>query len=121
MGKKTRFIDYAHAIRWGGNDYIKLDCLMNLDPSIWDNMRNYNDKEIAEIYLTDCTVYEVERLEKSFSGLIFSFSNLLNKFVLMVDHCGTAWDSVPVEILNSGLAVTEAERKFMEHLREVGC
>lgn len=69
------------------------------DPSLYDNMRfsvveqDDNFREIYQWFLTDCSESEVEFLEQHF-GLLFTYSKMLDLFVLCVDHYGTAWDYV---------------------------
>lgn len=43
--------------------------------------------------LQDCTDDDVEYLEQTF-GLLFTYSDLLDKYILCVDHFGTSWDYV---------------------------
>jgi hypothetical protein len=52
--------------------------------------------EIYQWYLTDCNLSDVEFLEEHF-GLMFTYSNKLDLFVLCVAHFGTAWDGVMVD------------------------
>lgn len=52
-----------------------------------------SDREIFQWYLTDCSESEVEFLEEHF-GLLFTFSDVLDLFVLCVDHFGTNWKYV---------------------------
>lgn len=115
MGKKTRFIDYKSAIRWLKNDFVKLDKIAQIDSSVWDNMMGAGENdEIAEFYVSNCSKQEVEFLMKSFEGLIFSFSEVLEEYILCVDHWGTPWDLVAVKITNPELIETEAERRMRE-------
>ena len=103
MGKKTRFIDYKSAIKWFNNDFVKLDKIAQMDSSVWENMKGAGENDvIAEFYVCDCSKREVEFLMKSFEGLIFSFSEVLEKYILCVDHWGTSWDYVHCRVLTYG-------------------
>lgn len=94
--------DYKTAAHWLHNSLILCNNIVEVDPTIFDNVRfnifdeDENAVEIYQYFLTDCTGSDVEYLEEHF-GLLFSFSELLDCFVLCVDHWGTAWSSVPCE------------------------
>ena len=48
--------------------------------------------EIYQYYITNCS----EFLNEHF-GLMFSYSEVLDVWVLLVDHCGTGWDYVEID------------------------
>lgn len=50
-------------------------------------------RDIYQWFITNCTDDDVEYLEKTF-GLLFTYSDLLDKYILCVDHFGTSWDYV---------------------------
>lgn len=50
--------------------------------------------EIYQYFLLDCNEYHLENLQEHYPELIYSYSNLLDLFVLCVPHCGTGWDLV---------------------------
>ena len=71
-----------------------------VDSEIYDNMRfSPEDEETGEYrevyqwFITDCSEFDVCFLEEHF-GLLFTYSPLLDCYILAVDHCGTAWDYV---------------------------
>jgi len=85
-----------------------LNNITEIDPTIWENMRfsdydeeNDSCKEIFQYFITDASGSDVEYLEKHF-GLLFTYSELLDKFILCVDHLGTSWDYVHCEVLTYG-------------------
>ena len=58
----------------------------------------YNEEDgtyidIFQFYLTSLSLSDVEFLEEHF-GLLFAYSELLDVYVLCVDHYGTSWDYV---------------------------
>lgn len=95
--------NYYIATHWLHNSLILCNEIPNVDPSIWDNMRfsiyeededGYeNEVEIYQYFLTNCSEDDVEYLEKHF-GLHFTYSELLDLYVLCVTHWGTSWDYV---------------------------
>ena len=96
MKYDTNFYVASH---WLRNNLILCNEIPNFDESIWENFRfdYYQDgeteKEIFQWFLTDCSENEVEWLEQHF-GLLFTYSEKLDLYVLCVDHYGTAWDYV---------------------------
>ena len=100
MEKKSFKTNYAVAVNWCRNNFILLNEIQTLDQSIYDNCHfdiydEENDEytDIFQWYLTDCSEGDVEFLEAHF-GLLFTYSDLLDKYILCVDHFGTSWDYV---------------------------
>ena len=97
------YTTYKIATHWLHNSYILCNEIANNDPSIWDNCRfslddeEGNPVEIYQYYITSASESDVEWLEKNFK-LKFTYSDLLDCFILCVDHCGTGWDYVPCPI-----------------------
>ena len=97
--KKT---DYKTAAHWLHNSLILCNNIVKVDNAIIDNARfdwfdeDDNQTEIYQWYLTDCSLSDVEYLEKHF-GLLFTYSDLLDCFILCVDHFGTCWAGVSCE------------------------
>lgn len=97
--EKTYSTNYLVAVNWCNNHRIMCNNIAEIDPSVYDNFRfeledeNGNYKEIFQWFITDCTDNDVEYLEETF-GLLFTYFDLLEKYVLCVDHFGTAWDYV---------------------------
>lgn len=89
-----RFTNYYTVTKgWIGNK-VMCNELPSIDPSIYDNFRfasedeNGNMIDIYQWFITDCNESDVEWLEKSF-GLLFSYSELLDCYILCVNHFGT--------------------------------
>ena len=113
MEKKFR-TNYQVATSWLNNALILCNDITEIDNSVYENQRFSNwinwetgeecdedDEKATEVdiyqwYLTDCTEDAVKFLEKHF-GLLFTYSDLLDLYVLCVDHFGTGWDYVEVE------------------------
>lgn len=113
--KKYR-TNYKVATMWLDNSYILCNNITEIDNTVYDNIRfSLADDddctiEIFQWYLTDCSEPEVEYLEETF-GLKFTYSELLEVFVLCVDHYGTAWDYVYCETTNENAARNLGEWK----------
>lgn len=97
---KTYKTNYSVAVNWCNNALILCNNITEIDPSIYDNMRfelfdeeDGTQRDIYQWFITDCTDDDVEYLENTF-GLLFTYSDLLDKYILCVDHFGTSWDYV---------------------------
>lgn len=106
--KQPYYTTYAEAIKWLGNSYILCNNIVDIDSSVYDNMRfsDYDEKtesyaEIYQWFISDCSEDDVEYLERNF-GLLFTYSDLLDKYILCVDHWGTSWGYVHCEVLTYG-------------------
>lgn len=90
---------YRVAVDWLRPNLILCNNIYEIDESVWDNERfshfdeDENETEIYQWYLTDLNESDVEWLEEHF-GLLFTYSDKLDCYVLCVDHLGTAWDYV---------------------------
>lgn len=91
---------YSVAVHWLHNNLIIQNNICEIDEQVYDNMRFnfYNDEDdaytdIFQWFITDCSEDDVEYLEKHF-GLLFTYSSLLDKYILCVDNYGTSWDYV---------------------------
>lgn len=92
--------NYKVATKWLNNSLIMCNHIGEIDPEIYDNVRFSLEDEEAGVYrevfqwfITDCSEFDVNFLEKHF-GLLFTYSPLLDCYILAVDHYGTAWDYV---------------------------
>jgi len=105
----TFYTNYQTAATWGNCQLILCNNIVNIDPSIVDNMRfnyypcdddgNVSDYpiDIYQWYITDLSDWSVEWQEKTFD-LKYTYSDLLDCYILCVDHYGTLWNSVSCEV-----------------------
>lgn len=93
--KRTIETTYLTAVNWLNNSRILCNEICKIDETFWENCRFDIEKsdEIFQFFLTNCSQSDVEFLEEHF-GLLFAYSELLDLYVLCVDHYGTHWDSV---------------------------
>jgi len=97
----TKYTTYNIATHWIDGGLVLCNDIAKIDESVLDNLR-FDAEEDGEIYQWFITSYnesDVEYLEKTF-GLLFTYSDKLDCFVLCVDHWGTMWESVPCEVLD---------------------
>lgn len=71
--------------------------IAQIDPTVWDNSEFVweDDLEIFQWYLTNLTQDDVCYLAKKYN-LLFTYSELLDMYVLCVDHYGTDWKYVEI-------------------------
>lgn len=112
----TRETNYFLAAHWLNNSLVLCNQIPEIDDSIWDNMRfdlfdeDESQIEIYQWFITDCSESDVEWLEKSF-GLLFTYSDLLECYILCVDHWGTSWDYVYCPCYNDDISDDNLKRK----------
>lgn len=100
----TMYTDYKTAVHWCNNALIMCNNIPQIDPTVIDNARfawydeeTETETEIFQWFITDCNQWDVKYLEEHFPGLLFTYSDLLDCFILCVDHFGTHWGSVRIE------------------------
>lgn len=109
-----RFTNYYVAVSKICNK-ILCNSIGRIDPSIWNNIRfcaedeEGNAIDIYQYFITDCSKSDVVLLEKRF-GLLFTYSNLLDCYVLCVDNLGTSWTRVEVQVLDNSISDSDIER-----------
>ena len=83
--------NYKVATKWCNNSYVMCNHIAEIDPSVLGNMRFELDSssgdEIYQWFISDCSEWDVEFLEENF-GLRFSYSDLLDCYILCVDLGG---------------------------------
>ena len=101
---------YAIATHFLDGGLILCNNIGEIDPTIYENFRfSFEDEESGEIteiyqwFLTSWSGGDVKYLEDTF-GLLFTYSDMLDCFVLCVDHWGTMWNCVPCDVLRDDWA-----------------
>lgn len=89
----TNFQDAAFFLR---NSIVLCNNIINIDNSILENMEESEESEESlnneyQYYITDCTERDVQYLKKRFN-LRFTYSDLLDCYVLCVFVYGTSWE-----------------------------
>lgn len=102
---KNNYTTYNIAAHWLDGGLVLCNDITKIDESVLYNFRfdAEEDGEIYQWYLTSYSEGDIEYLEKTF-GLLFTYSEKLDCFVLCVDHWGTMWSNVPCEVLSEDWA-----------------
>lgn len=89
---------YDVAVKWFDTNLVMCNHLWRIDESLIDNCTFclLEGDEIMQTFITDCNEDQVEFLIKHFD-LKFTYSNLLDCYILCVDHWGTSWEYVQVK------------------------
>lgn len=103
---KTGRVSYKRLVDRYVGDIVLCNNITDVDDEIWDNVDEsnlidedgdeINDLEIYQYYL--CNVGEWQKEQLKGTGVILSYSNVLDCDVLMVQHYGTSWDYVMTDI-----------------------
>ena len=120
---KTGYASYKRVIERHIQDLVLCNNIVDVDPSIWDNMgdnayfyvdedgeyrtkEEYDNDTTGEIheefeefyqyYLCNVSNYDLKMLKEY--GIIMSYSDMLDCDVLCVSHCGTSWDYVSTDV-----------------------
>lgn len=103
---------YSIAINWLRPSLVLCNKIAEIDQSVFDNARfSFYDEdeemetEIFQWYLTNLSLDDVKWIEKNFPDINFTYSDLLDCFVLCVDHYGTGWDYVPTSVSDDLLKI----------------
>ena len=103
---KTGRASYKRLVDRYVGDIVLCNNITEVDDEIWDNVDEsdlidedgdeINDLEIYQYYL--CNVSEWAKEQLKGTGVILSYSKVLDCDVLMVQHWGTSWDYVITDI-----------------------
>lgn len=111
--KRTGHASYASIIKkYCDNNIILCNNIVNIDTSIFDNILVGNiydeeSEEYTEIYqyfiidLSEWQIKSLQELTQNNNDVIIAYSEVLENYILMVDHLGTSWDYVDTSILLS--------------------
>lgn len=119
MTKKEFYTDFATAVEFGNFSLVLCNNIINVDDSIYDNMRfsTYDEEtecytEIFQYYITNATSFDVEYLEKTFEDIYFSYSDKLDCFILCVTHWGSDWHYVPCKVKSEEWAKHNKDKEY---------
>ena len=98
--ERTIQTNYYVATHWLHNSLILCNEIAEIDSSIYENImgiptdeESEEEPEIYQWFLTNCSEDDASWLTEHF-GLLFTYSEMLDLYVLCVPHYGTSWDYV---------------------------
>lgn len=121
--KKNFRTTYSVAVNWLHNNFVMVNNICEIDNSVYENMEfpleyyitaegeeipeyEYDEefhgeaehctRDIFQWFITDCSKSDKNYLQEHFD-LLFSYSELLDCWVLCVDHFGTMWKGVWID------------------------
>ena len=99
------YTSYQKAVEWyKEKNLVNLTNLRDLDyeldQTINDKYERDNDT-IYQTFITDYEEMETNFLSKTF-GLLFEYSKVFSKYILLVDHFGTSWKCIRQPVYNRG-------------------
>lgn len=94
------YIDYYAAVHWMNNSLILMNNIHEIDPNFEEPINEDeegNPREYFQYFLTSMSDNDTKFMRKFFPKVRLAKSNVLDCWVLCVDHYGTSWDYVWTE------------------------
>lgn len=98
----SKYISYHDAIHFFGGNFIQIplrlvdnyesDLLFDFD----EDMEPRN--EVCQVFVTNLPDETIKKLKSLFPSLRLKYFELLENWILLVDHWGTSWDGVYIDI-----------------------
>lgn len=99
--EKKGFASYRTLVHRFVDNLVLCNNILELDEFLFDNIvvgKIGEDTEIYQAYIIDIANYNIEYLQENTNDIIIAYSELLDCYVLLVDHFGTSWDYVPTDV-----------------------
>lgn len=102
--KQTGKASYSTLVHRFVDNLVLCNNILQLDEFLFDNIvvgEISENTEIYQAYIIDIANYNIEYLQENLENtndIIIAYSDMLDCFVLLVDHFGTSWDYVPTDI-----------------------
>jgi hypothetical protein len=105
--KDHKKVSYRTLLNKLNINVILCNAISEIDESIYDNIETgsvYDEDtgeyiDIYQYYITDINNWDMEYIKKYYNNeFIIAYSEKLELYVLMVDHCGTSWDYVLTDV-----------------------
>lgn len=86
------------------DNLILCNNILEIDENLFGNIEVGEigeDTEIYQAYITDLNNYDVEYMQQDLENtndIIVAYSDMLDCYILLVDHLGTSWEYVGTDI-----------------------
>ena len=86
------------------DNLILCNNILEIDENLYGNIEVGEigeDTEIYQAYITDLNNYDVEYMQQDLENtndIIVAYSDMLDCYILLVDHLGTSWEYVGTDI-----------------------
>ena len=99
---RTGKVSYGRIVNRLIGNLVLCNNIGNIDNSIWEQVAISGEvgdyEEIYQFYLCNVPDYIIEWNKELNTPLIISYSEMLDTYVLMVNHFGTSWDYVMTDV-----------------------
>ena len=102
--EKKGYASYRTLVHNFVDNLVLCNNILELDEFLFDNIvvgEIGEDTEIYQAYIIDIANYNIEYLQENLENtndIIIAYSNMLDCYVLLVDHFGTGWDYVSTDV-----------------------
>lgn len=102
--EKNGYASYRTLVNRFVDNLVLCNNILQLDEFLFDNIvvgEISENTEIYQAYIIDIANYNIEYLQENLENtndIIIAYSDMLDCYVLLVDHFGTSWDYVPTDI-----------------------
>lgn len=102
--EKNGYASYRTLVNRFVDNLVLCNNILNLDEFLFDNIvigEISENTEIYQAYIIDIANYNIKYLQENLENtndIIIAYSDMLDCYVLLVDHFGTSWDYVPTDI-----------------------
>lgn len=102
--KQTGKASYSTLVHRYLDNLILCNNILEIDENLYGNIEVGEigeDTEIYQAYITDLNNYDVECMQQDLENtndIIIAYSDMLDCYILLVDHLGTSWDYVGTDI-----------------------
>lgn len=102
--EKKGYASYRTLVNRFVDNLVLCNNILQLDEFLFDNIvvgEIGEDTEIYQAYIIDIASYNIEYLQENLENtndIIIAYSDMLDCYVLLVDHFGTSWDYVSTDI-----------------------
>lgn len=100
--KMSKYVSYFDAIYFFDGSFVEIpkNLVNSYEPYLLEDYDENFDplNEVCQVFVTNYSEDYIETLKELFPSLRFKYFELLENWILLVDHIGTSWKHVEVEV-----------------------